>query len=396
MDSNDEKIWPVLNSIITCERFEQVSEYILQPLTALMHADSAIYIEIMQHKDGRSSVCRNFSYGEKSNIMDQYIRDFYHEDPLIFPATKIQHGMPLNDIQKVQLKKEQGQLTQLDKRTRYYKQFIEANCLEDVLGIIFPLGTEDNRFACIGVHKYNSQSFSRHLSTFKSEDYMTLEKLVRPLGVAFNHIYQKSLGSELKALVSMLEFGSTNTHYIFFDEQMIPRKNSNAMIGQYYSLIMNRINLQNLQESSQNLRSILIDEGMQQVSKSLSLEGFGQVKLIMSKTHTGEMHHLLTWEHGCAESSSENINHGTYDLTELTYREKDVIQQLVMGKSNKLIAHELHISIRTVENHLRSVYEKLGVHTRTQLIHAVHGRLNPTALIQPQLSMNQASYLLSH
>ncbi|KAA3644002.1 MAG: DNA-binding response regulator [Chloroflexi bacterium] len=55
------------------------------------------------------------------------------------------------------------------------------------------------------------------------------------------------------------------------------------------------------------------------------------------------------------------------DLVEpLSERETDVLRLLVKGMANKDIAQTLILSVRTVEAHLRSVYGKLGVHSRTE------------------------------
>ena len=53
---------------------------------------------------------------------------------------------------------------------------------------------------------------------------------------------------------------------------------------------------------------------------------------------------------------------------ELSSREWEVVNQLLEGKSNKEIAAALHISVRTVEFHLKNVYDKLQVSSRTELI----------------------------
>lgn len=53
---------------------------------------------------------------------------------------------------------------------------------------------------------------------------------------------------------------------------------------------------------------------------------------------------------------------------ELSSREWEVVNQLLEGKSNKEIAAALHISVRTVEFHLKNVYDKLQVGSRTELI----------------------------
>lgn len=55
-------------------------------------------------------------------------------------------------------------------------------------------------------------------------------------------------------------------------------------------------------------------------------------------------------------------------LEALSNREKEVVEQLLEGKSNKQIAAALHISVRTVEFHLKNVFDKLHVSSRTELI----------------------------
>lgn len=47
----------------------------------------------------------------------------------------------------------------------------------------------------------------------------------------------------------------------------------------------------------------------------------------------------------------------------LSNREKQVLQQLVTGKSYKFIASELHISYETVHSHIRRIYQKLQVNS---------------------------------
>lgn len=51
----------------------------------------------------------------------------------------------------------------------------------------------------------------------------------------------------------------------------------------------------------------------------------------------------------------------------LTPREKDVLQLLVEGASNKDIAKKLKITENTVKNHLRNIMEKLHLQNRVQL-----------------------------
>ncbi len=50
----------------------------------------------------------------------------------------------------------------------------------------------------------------------------------------------------------------------------------------------------------------------------------------------------------------------------LTDREVDVLRLLGQGLTNKDIAQTLILSVRTVDAHLRSIFAKLGVHSRTE------------------------------
>jgi DNA-binding NarL/FixJ family response regulator len=55
------------------------------------------------------------------------------------------------------------------------------------------------------------------------------------------------------------------------------------------------------------------------------------------------------------------------DLIEpLSDREADVLQHLAQGMTNKDIAQSLILSVRTVEAHLRNIFGKLGVRSRTE------------------------------
>ncbi len=60
----------------------------------------------------------------------------------------------------------------------------------------------------------------------------------------------------------------------------------------------------------------------------------------------------------------------------LTRREKSIIGCLMQGWRNREIARYLSITEQTVKNHLRSIYDKVGVSDRLELVlYAIHKRL---------------------
>lgn len=54
-------------------------------------------------------------------------------------------------------------------------------------------------------------------------------------------------------------------------------------------------------------------------------------------------------------------------LCSLTAREREVMERILAGKLNKVIADELNISMRTVEVHRAHIFEKMGVKSAVEL-----------------------------
>jgi two-component system response regulator FixJ len=66
-------------------------------------------------------------------------------------------------------------------------------------------------------------------------------------------------------------------------------------------------------------------------------------------------------------------------IDSLTAREREVLEMLVFGHQNKMIAHRLDISPRTVEIHRARVMEKMKVRSLPELV-----RIAMQAGIAPQ------------
>lgn len=71
----------------------------------------------------------------------------------------------------------------------------------------------------------------------------------------------------------------------------------------------------------------------------------------------------------------------------LTDRERQVLQAMATGKDNQAIAAELHISEKTVRNHVSTIYSKLAVTGRAQ---AVLTAIRQGIAVEPGLGARQA------
>lgn len=77
---------------------------------------------------------------------------------------------------------------------------------------------------------------------------------------------------------------------------------------------------------------------------------------------------------------SQIINHAINGLTnnvindsvQMTKRERQVIELIANGDTNKEIAQKLHLSIYTVKSHVHNILEKLTLNTRVQIAKHAH------------------------
>ena len=64
--------------------------------------------------------------------------------------------------------------------------------------------------------------------------------------------------------------------------------------------------------------------------------------------------------------ASEKLDEQFIPIEKLTPRELEILQQVASGKTNKEVGNTLFISARTVQGHLKNIYAKLNVTTRTE------------------------------
>jgi two-component system response regulator DctR len=79
-----------------------------------------------------------------------------------------------------------------------------------------------------------------------------------------------------------------------------------------------------------------------------------RVELALQRSH----------DHLAQRAAARQVERALADLTE---REREVMQLVVEGKANKLIADALEISVRTVEVHRARVFEKMDVKSAVEL-----------------------------
>jgi DNA-binding NarL/FixJ family response regulator len=67
-----------------------------------------------------------------------------------------------------------------------------------------------------------------------------------------------------------------------------------------------------------------------------------------------------------------SVSRGRVDVNELSAREVEVVKLIAEGLANKEISARLHLSEKTVKNHISRIFSKLNVNARTQAaVHAI-------------------------
>lgn len=61
----------------------------------------------------------------------------------------------------------------------------------------------------------------------------------------------------------------------------------------------------------------------------------------------------------------------------LTEKEGEILKELVNGTSYKKIAYNMSVSVHTVNNHIRKIYEKLRVHSRGEAVARIISEQKP-------------------
>lgn len=73
-----------------------------------------------------------------------------------------------------------------------------------------------------------------------------------------------------------------------------------------------------------------------------------------------------------ARTALEVRGEQAFEAVRMTARERQVINLISEGLSNKQIAARLHLSTHTVKSHVRNIMEKLALHTRLQIAAYAH------------------------
>jgi DNA-binding CsgD family transcriptional regulator len=354
-----------INSILGCDSLSSVSKSVLNPLAQLLDADSAVFMRFRMDVLNDPLVCDAVYAGKNPGTLDEYLAGHFSEDPILQPLRGLMERHlgqkdPINVHLGTQLKP--GALRSTD----YFRNFLQPNDLSDVIGLVFPVDIDGPQILALGIHRNTEKP------KFTEIHGLALNSLSRALGTVFRNICLQSSLEEQQSVLQSLEIPSESTDFAVFDNKLRLLRASGHFSqsarsqGREYNEVLQTLKSTIANPNSQDaadgagLRSCSLKCGIAVRWRRVGNGDGAQYVVLMNNSH--EVVHCR----------SEPTGYCLGILDVLTTREREVVEQVALGLRNSDIGDTLHISVRTVENHLRSVFDKLAINSRTQLVNSLY------------------------
>jgi two-component system, NarL family, response regulator NreC len=94
----------------------------------------------------------------------------------------------------------------------------------------------------------------------------------------------------------------------------------------------------------------------------------GELISAIRSVHRGEMYVHPKMIRSLIQTNTKVANQSDEIQETLTGREEEILKLIVQGYTNRQMADELSISVRTVEGHRANLTEKLGIRSRVELL----------------------------
>ncbi|QIB65432.1 helix-turn-helix transcriptional regulator [Kineobactrum salinum] len=358
---NDLGTSATISSIINCDGLPAMAETVLRPVARLLQADSAVYLRFRHDSLGQPQICESSYAGQRPDSVGQYMSGYFVEDPILRPVIERpqdwrQFKGPLKFHLRAQVR--QSELRSSD----YYRKFLQPNDLGDVIGLVFPVDNGGPQMLCVGIHRSSQQPRFTELQD------LALDAISGSLRLVLQNLCLRTSVAEQSALINALDATTTGVEFAVFDRQLRMLRASRRLRALFQQTAAGAGG--RLRSVAAGLLSRSDDDPVTHAAIELDDRFSGELRLVRDD---GEAHFvLIVPEDNRAAPAPPTLGEVLRGRHDLTPRECDVVEQVAKGFSNAGTASALGISIRTVENHLRAVYDKLGVNSRTQLISRIY------------------------
>jgi len=346
--------------IAECDGFAALEATLLDSVAKNIGAETSALLHFKRNQSGYD-IGHNLAHGVGNKVHDQYVSKFHRDDPVIvnrqLESLPTKQGDAQTDVYRLSDVCDNRTL----EKTEYYNDFLKPSGIRHVLALaVRPKTTNNNQLIIIGFHRpfgmpdFGKAAIQKAFSIIPIIG-STIARLTFKEDLAESKLSNENLRSVLK-----------DTGYIILDEALQIHDMSDCVRANVYGslpFLMQTISrsIGSLNENinqSINVNFTCTDADRTCLNQDISFE-------ITRTTSAGGPARLVV-KLGFVHSNIA-INKCAKQF-EWTLREGDIVASLAKGLTNTQIAEALMISVRTVENHLRSVYTKAEVTSRTQLL----------------------------
>ena len=352
-------------SVLSCTDADHMRGWMLQPMSAMLGATSSVFLQFSGLPMRGDCVQRSCYEGNAPESLDFYLDGYYQRDPIMQPTLQWLRsggdgrGSSVTLVSGLPRWCEQS----------YYKQFLKPFDIGLVLAVVVPVRTLSRvELMCLGFHRPHAAEPFLSGETRRLRDLMPLLQTVLS-----NLAYREAMEVSGTVLEALSDSGK-GVGFVVLDEDLMVR-NANerglSQLGLYQpggetrhlgshvfgELRQRLFGLDSRDQRSRRFSFSVVEAGSDRIATL-------DVDVRSFKAPDGRLHYLLVT---CRPDDRQAVLEACA-RAQLSEREVDVVQLVFAGQSNAGIGQQLGISLRAVENHLRSIYSKVGVKSRTQLV----------------------------
>lgn len=352
----------LFGKFVTCGSYDGLEYNVLAPLTDLLGAASGVCIQFFGLPLGGDAIGQVRHVGVGQRAIAEYGDGLYSIDPMVRPTLDwLRSAAPVPDVGIRVLSEIDGW-----RDGSIYRRFLERFDIEHVLAVAVPIRTVlGPQCVCIGFHRGKGQP------PFAAADLDHLRRYVPVLQPVISCIVHDE-AVELCGALYKAESESALHGYLVVDEDLRVRHASASAVRRFgfdiHGRGCNGRGTQMLGELRQRLLAAVPDGSLldSKVPSSDQRGSSGAVTFRVQSIpwfNSGVAYLVTLTDNGC-EMSFDSACGGL----RLSQREREVAKFVCRGLRSVVIAEQMGIATRTVENHLRSIYAKANVRSRTQLI----------------------------
>ncbi|CAN5117904.1 hypothetical protein BH09PSE3_BH09PSE3_26750 [soil metagenome] len=345
---SDRRTARLYEALFACDSVEHISRDFLVPLSSFFGASSVALLCYSRNPEGLS-----FGWGALHAIgqesLGAYREKYFELDPIFRLANAIscQTKMPVCQAARY------SDITDRFGLPSEFKRFLESIGIDDIITGIFPVTHISSEIVNLSFHR------SPGVAPFGYEDLHQLKAIRAAISCVISGILARDSMRICESSISLMTHQGSAFGVVLLSD--------NGEIG--YSTPLGEIDLarvlqthfdgdwkqlaaslaHRITSSEARTCEITLGETFVAARRVEPLDGVGRTLVIFRKSGND------AFVSRCRQ----------YQLSE---REIEISQLMNAGMPDKLIGFHLKISTRTVQNHVRSVYRKTGVHSRSQLL----------------------------